>query len=93
MNRPFLFPIFFTELPSETKEFFDFMIEQQLMDLVAKKGKESGGYCTYLPDYKAPFIFSNFNYSLNLWKRHICFKQGTVKTVSDWLDAVDDKAL
>ena len=53
----------YTELSPETKEFFDFMIEQQLMDLVAKKGKESGGYCTYLPDYKAPFIFSNFNHT------------------------------
>ncbi len=20
-----------------------------------------GGYCTYIPDYKSPFIFSNFN--------------------------------
>jgi M3 family oligoendopeptidase len=31
------------------------------MDLVAKRGKESGGYCTFIEDYKAPFIFSNFN--------------------------------
>ena len=51
----------YSELSTETKEFFDFMLNEQLMDLVAKKGKESGGYCTYLPDYKAPFIFSNFN--------------------------------
>ncbi len=51
----------YSELSSETKEFFDFMIKNQLMDLVTKKGKESGGYCTYISDYKSPFIFSNFN--------------------------------
>ena len=26
-----------------------------------KPGKAGGGYCTYIPEYKAPFIFSNFN--------------------------------
>ena len=31
------------------------------MDLVSKKGKMSGGYCTYINKYKSPFIFSNFN--------------------------------
>ena len=51
----------YDELSSETSEFFNFMIDNNLMDLVAKKGKASGGYCTYIEDYKAPFIFSNFN--------------------------------
>lgn len=36
------------------------MTENELMDLIAKKGKASGGYCTFIPNYKAPFIFSNF---------------------------------
>lgn len=49
------------ELSAETGEFFDFMVEHDLLDLVAKTGKDSGGYCTYIPDYKSPFIFSNFN--------------------------------
>ncbi len=49
------------ELSKETGEFFDFMLEKELMDLVTKKGKAAGGYCTYIPDYKSPFIFSNFN--------------------------------
>ena len=49
------------ELSKETGEFFDFMLENDLMDLVTKKGKAAGGYCTYIPDYEAPFIFSNFN--------------------------------
>lgn len=51
----------YSELSTETKEFFDFMIENELLDLVTKKGKQAGGYCTYIPDYKSPFIFSNFN--------------------------------
>lgn len=51
----------YSELSPETKEFFDFMVEGELLDLVTKKGKAGGGFCTYLPDYKAPFIFSNFN--------------------------------
>ncbi|SCH39536.1 M3 family oligoendopeptidase [Romboutsia sp. 1001713B170207_170306_H8] len=49
------------ELSDETKEFFNFMLENELMDLVTKKGKAAGGYCTYIPKYKSPFIFSNFN--------------------------------
>lgn len=51
----------YSELSPETKEFFDFMVENELMDLVSKPGKASGGYCTYIANYKAPFIFSNFN--------------------------------
>jgi M3 family oligoendopeptidase len=51
----------YSELSSETNEFFNFMIDNQLMDLVSKKGKAGGGYCTFISDYKAPFIFSNFN--------------------------------
>ncbi|MGL4949908.1 MAG: M3 family oligoendopeptidase [Anaeroplasmataceae bacterium] len=45
----------------ETKEFFRFMADKQLLDLDTKPGKASGGYCTYIPNYKSPFIFANFN--------------------------------
>lgn len=51
----------YEELSKETGEFFRFMQENKLMDLVAKKGKASGGYCTYIENYRSPFIFSNFN--------------------------------
>ena len=51
----------YEELSPETGEFFNFMIERELMDLEAKKGKESGGYCTFIDNYGSPFIFSNFN--------------------------------
>jgi M3 family oligoendopeptidase len=49
------------EMSPETGAFIDFMTERELMDLEAKKGKRSGGYCTVIADYKSPFIFSNFN--------------------------------
>ncbi|WP_203290048.1 M3 family oligoendopeptidase [Metabacillus sp. cB07] len=51
----------YEELSPETNEFFDFMIEKNLMDLLAQKGKAGGGYCTYIEDYKSPYIFANFN--------------------------------
>ncbi|MGL6104827.1 M3 family oligoendopeptidase [Romboutsia sp.] len=51
----------YEELSKETESFFNFMLENELMDLVTKKGKAAGGYCTYIPNYKSPFIFSNFN--------------------------------
>ncbi len=49
------------ELSPETAEFIDFMYENELLDVLAKEGKAPGGYCTDIADYKAPFIFSNFN--------------------------------
>ncbi|MGE6755398.1 M3 family oligoendopeptidase [Rossellomorea sp. NPDC071047] len=51
----------YEELSQETKEFFEFMIEHDLMDLEAKKGKAGGGYCTYIANHESPYIFSNFN--------------------------------
>ncbi|MDR2834435.1 MAG: M3 family oligoendopeptidase [Streptococcaceae bacterium] len=51
----------YTQMSPETKEFFDFMVENDLLDLVNKDGKAGGGYCTFIPDMKAPYIFSNFN--------------------------------
>lgn len=51
----------YNELSKETGDFFSYMRETELMDLVAKKGKAGGGYCTFIENYKAPFIFSNFN--------------------------------
>ncbi|MBF4693877.1 M3 family oligoendopeptidase [Fusibacter ferrireducens] len=51
----------YESLSEETGEFFNFMLESELMDLEAKQGKAGGGYCTFIPNYKSPFIFSNFN--------------------------------
>ncbi len=49
------------ELSKETGEFFDMMIDRELLDLESKPNKAGGGYCTYISEYEAPFIFSNFN--------------------------------
>ena len=51
----------YQELSQETAEFIDLMFENDLFDVLAKEGKAPGGYCTSLPDYGCPFIFSNFN--------------------------------
>ena len=51
----------YAELSPETNEFFTYMIDGGLMDLVSRKGKAGGGYCTYIGQFEAPFIFSNFN--------------------------------
>lgn len=51
----------YDELSAETSEFFRYMVDGELMDLVSKKGKRGGGYCTFITEYKSPYIFSNFN--------------------------------
>lgn len=49
------------ELSEETGEFIDLMLDNQLVDLLAKPNKQSGGYMTFLFNFEVPFIFSNFN--------------------------------
>jgi len=49
------------ELSAETRSFFNFMLDANLMDLVNRAGKATGGYCTFIDRHDAPFIFSNFN--------------------------------
>lgn len=51
----------YQELSPETHEFFTMMRENELMDVLSRKGKMSGGYCTSIPAYKVPFIFANMN--------------------------------
>ncbi|MCW5924853.1 MAG: M3 family oligoendopeptidase [Saprospiraceae bacterium] len=51
----------YRELSPETDTFFQFMQNTRLMDLVNRDGKATGGYCTYMSKFGAPFIFSNFN--------------------------------
>ena len=51
----------YSKMSPETKEYFNFMISHELLDLETRKGKAPGGFCTTFNDYKAPFIFSNFN--------------------------------
>ena len=51
----------YAHLSPETAEFGAFLFDNELLDVLSKDGKAPGGYCTDLPDYQAPFIFSNFN--------------------------------
>ena len=49
------------ELSPETAEFIDFMMDNELFDVLGRKNKMAGGYMTFLPKYRAPFVFANFN--------------------------------
>ncbi len=51
----------YSELSPETKEFFDFMLDHELFDVLGRTNKAGGGYMDMLQDYKAPIIFANFN--------------------------------
>ena len=53
--------VMYRELSNETGDFFDMMVEEELMDLVNREGKRPGGFCTSFPKYDRPYIFSNFN--------------------------------
>ena len=51
----------YSEMSKETKEFFDFMLEHELFDVLGRPNKASGGYMDMLHTYKAPIIYANFN--------------------------------
>lgn len=51
----------YDDLSEDTSSFFRGMVERECLDLVARKGKSGGGYCTKLLQYETPFVFSNFN--------------------------------
>mgnify|MGYP000424560280 CR=1 FL=1 len=51
----------FKKLGPETDHFFSTMDDCGLLDLDAREGKASGGFCTAFPDKEVPFIFANFN--------------------------------
>lgn len=52
---------FYDELSPETSEFFNKMLDDELMDVLSTEGKAGGGYCTAIYEYGVPFIFANFN--------------------------------
>jgi M3 family oligoendopeptidase len=51
----------YKDMGKEIGEFFQAMVDQELLDLEAKPGKRGGGYMTFFPRYQMPFVFSNFN--------------------------------
>lgn len=52
---------FYDELSPETSEFFNTMLDNELLDVLSTEGKAAGGYCTSISAYEVPFIFANFN--------------------------------
>lgn len=51
----------YKELSSETDEFFKYLVDYDLIDVINRPGKAIMGYCWYLSKYQHPFIFANFN--------------------------------
>nr|MCR5348937.1 M3 family oligoendopeptidase [Bacilli bacterium] len=51
----------YDQLSPEASHYFRLMADNDLLDLETRPGKQSGGYMTYFPVHKVPFIFSNFN--------------------------------
>lgn len=51
----------YSELSGQTKEFFELMLDHDLMDLKTRDNKATGGYCTSFAEFGLPFIFANFN--------------------------------
>ncbi|MFI3167772.1 MAG: M3 family oligoendopeptidase [Bacillota bacterium] len=51
----------YCDMSSATAEFIDMMFEADAFDVLSRENKWGGGYCTYIPKYKQPFILANFN--------------------------------
>ncbi len=51
----------YNEMSVETGKLFDSMVESECFDVMSREGKWGGGYCEGLPEYKLPFILSNWN--------------------------------
>lgn len=51
----------YDELCAETREFYDFMFDNELMNVFSRKGKADMGYCEYISKYKSPYVFANMN--------------------------------
>ncbi len=45
----------------ELAEFFEMLVQRELMDLDNRPSKAGGGFCTAFPEHKVPFIYANFN--------------------------------
>lgn len=51
----------YNEMSEETGKLFDMMVKCECFDVMSREGKWGGGYCEGLPQYKLPFILSNWN--------------------------------
>ena len=41
---------------AQTREFYDFMFDNELMSVFSRKGKADMGYCRYISKYKSPMF-------------------------------------
>lgn len=48
-------------MDADAGAFFDYMLDADAFDVLSRKGKWGGGFCTSFPDYAQPFILANFN--------------------------------
>lgn len=48
----------YDELSPETSEYFRTVLDQELYDLEERPNKYTGAYCTWIPDYRLPYIYS-----------------------------------
>lgn len=51
----------FEAFSSLTKTFINDLVKYELFDFEIRDNKRPGGFCTYLKDYEAPFIYGNTN--------------------------------
>jgi len=51
----------YKSIDKDVGEFFNMMVSSNLLDVESKTGKAPIGYCTFIQNYKVPFIFANFN--------------------------------
>jgi M3 family oligoendopeptidase len=51
----------YAQLSPIASHYFNFMVDHDCLNLVAKPGKAGGGYMEYIPGLKTSFIFANFN--------------------------------
>lgn len=51
----------YREISPETGEYFSYMLENHLIDVLPRKGKEGGAFEQYIGRERAPFLFANCN--------------------------------
>lgn len=51
----------YEELSPETNVFFNDLVKRNLFDIKKREEKSEGGFCEYMPKYKAPYVYSVYN--------------------------------
>lgn len=55
----------YEKLSPETGEFFHFMEDRGLIDVISRTGKDGGAFSSYISGFGAPFLYANFNGTLS----------------------------